>query len=181
MIIDVKVPQLSESVAEATLVSWHKKAGEAVSRDENLIDIETDKVVLELPAPDGGVLVEIIKGDGETVVSGEVIAKIDTSAKAGAVAPKAEAPKAAAAAPAPAAAPSAVGVAMPAARKILDEKGVSAADVAGSGRGGRVTKADAVAAAPKSGPVAAPACQGRTADPVRGCQPGRSCRNSACR
>jgi 2-oxoglutarate dehydrogenase E2 component (dihydrolipoamide succinyltransferase) len=157
MIIDVKVPQLSESVAEATLVSWHKKAGEAVSRDENLIDIETDKVVLELPAPDGGVLVEIIKGDGETVVSGEVIAKIDTSAKAGAVAPKAEAPKAAAAAPAPAAAPSAVGVAMPAARKILDEKGVSAADVAGSGRGGRVTKADAVAAAPKSGPVAAPA------------------------
>ncbi|MDQ5919008.1 MAG: hypothetical protein QG660_2123 [Pseudomonadota bacterium] len=158
MIIDVKVPQLSESVAEATLVSWHKKAGEAVSRDENLIDIETDKVVLELPAPDGGVLVEIIKGDGDTVVSGEVIAKIDTSAKAGAAAPKAEAPKAAAAAPAPAAAaPSAAGVAMPAARKILDEKGVSAADVAGSGRGGRVTKADAVAAAPKSGPVAAPA------------------------
>ena len=159
MIIDVKVPQLSESVAEATLVSWHKKAGEAVSRDENLIDIETDKVVLELPAPDGGVLVEIIKGDGDTVVSGEVIAKIDTAAKAGAAAPKAEAaPKAAAAAPAPAAAaPSAAGVAMPAARKILDEKGVSAADVAGSGRGGRVTKADAVAAAPKAGPVAAPA------------------------
>ncbi|MBK9446682.1 MAG: 2-oxoglutarate dehydrogenase complex dihydrolipoyllysine-residue succinyltransferase [Betaproteobacteria bacterium] len=157
MIIDVKVPQLSESVAEATLVSWHKKAGEAVSRDENLIDIETDKVVLELPAPDGGVLVEIIKGDGDTVVSGEVIARIDTAAKAGAAAPKAEAPKAAAA-PAPAAAaPSAAGVAMPAARKILDEKGVSAADVAGSGRGGRVTKADAVAAAPKAGPVAAPA------------------------
>jgi len=160
MIIDVKVPQLSESVAEATLVSWHKKAGEAVSRDENLIDIETDKVVLELPAPDGGVLVEIIKGDGESVVSGEVIAKIDTSAKAGAAAPKAEAPKAAAAAPAAApaaAAPSAAGVAMPAARKILDEKGMSAADVAGTGRGGRVTKADAVAAAPKAGPVAAPA------------------------
>ena len=161
MIIDVKVPQLSESVAEATLVSWHKKAGEAVSRDENLIDIETDKVVLELPAPDGGVLVEIIKGDGDTVVSGEVIAKIDTAAKAGAVAPKAEAPKAAApapaAAPAAAAAPSAAGVAMPAARKILDEKGMSAADVAGSGRGGRVTKADALAAAPKAGPVAAPA------------------------
>ena len=158
MIIDVKVPQLSESVAEATLVAWHKKAGEAVSRDENLIDIETDKVVLELPAPDGGVLVEIIKGDGDTVVSGEVIAKIDTAAKAGAAAPKAEAPKAAAPAAAPAAAaPSAAGVAMPAARKILDEKGVSASDVAGSGRGGRVTKADAVAAAPKAGPVAAPA------------------------
>jgi 2-oxoglutarate dehydrogenase E2 component (dihydrolipoamide succinyltransferase) len=84
MIIDVKVPQLSESVAEATLVSWHKKAGEAVARDENLIDIETDKVVLELPAPDGGVLVEIVKGDGDTVVAGEVIARIDTAAQAGA-------------------------------------------------------------------------------------------------
>jgi 2-oxoglutarate dehydrogenase E2 component (dihydrolipoamide succinyltransferase) len=85
MIIDVKVPQLSESVAEATLVSWHKKAGEAVARDENLIDIETDKVVLELPAPDSGVLVEIVKGDGDTVVAGEVIARIDTTAQAGAV------------------------------------------------------------------------------------------------
>ena len=83
MIIDVKVPQLSESVAEATLVSWHKKAGEAVARDENLIDIETDKVVLELPAPDSGVLVEIVKGDGDTVVAGEVIARIDTAAQAG--------------------------------------------------------------------------------------------------
>ncbi len=164
MIIDVKVPQLSESVAEATLVSWHKKAGEAVSRDENLIDIETDKVVLELPAPDAGVLVEIIKGDGDTVVSGEVIARIDTAAKAGAAAPKAEAPKAAAPAPAaaPAAAPSAAGVAMPAARKILDEKGIAAADVAGTGRGGRVTKEDAVAAQPKAAApalVAAPAVQ----------------------
>ena len=86
MIIDVKVPQLSESVAEATLVSWHKKAGEAVARDENLIDIETDKVVLELPAPDSGVLVEIVKGDGDTVVAGEVIARIDTAAQAGTVA-----------------------------------------------------------------------------------------------
>ncbi|MDA0190276.1 MAG: 2-oxoglutarate dehydrogenase complex dihydrolipoyllysine-residue succinyltransferase [Proteobacteria bacterium] len=164
MIIDVKVPQLSESVAEATLVSWHKKAGEAVSRDENLIDIETDKVVLELPAPDAGVLVEIIKGDGDTVVSGEVIARIDTAAKAGAAAPKAEAPKAAAPAPAaaPAAAPSAAGVAMPAARKILDEKGIAAADVAGTGRGGRVTKEDAVAAQPKAAApalAAAPAVQ----------------------
>jgi 2-oxoglutarate dehydrogenase E2 component (dihydrolipoamide succinyltransferase) len=154
MIIDVKVPQLSESVAEATLVSWHKKVGAAVARDENLIDIETDKVVLELPAADAGVIVEIIKGDGETVVSGEVIARIDTSAKASAGAPAAAAapaPKAAA----PAAASSAAGVAMPAARKILDEKGVAAADVAGSGRGGRVTKEDALAAQPKA--AAAPA------------------------
>ena len=149
MIIDVKVPQLSESVAEATLVSWHKEVGAAVSRDENLIDIETDKVVLELPAPASGVLVEVVKKNGDTVVAGEVIARIDTEAVAtvAATAP-AEKPKAAAAAKpeaAPAAKPAA-GVAMPAARKILDEKGVAVADVAGSGRGGRVTKADALAA-----------------------------------
>ncbi len=157
-IIEVQVPQLSESVAEGTLASWKKKVGEAIGRDEILIDIETDKVVLEVPAPAAGVLVEIIKGDGETVVSGELIAKIDTEAKAGAAAPAAEAPKAAApaAAPAPAAAAPA-GTASPSARKILDEKGIAAADVAGSGRGGRVTKEDAVAAQPKSGPVAAPA------------------------
>ncbi|MBL8440328.1 MAG: 2-oxoglutarate dehydrogenase complex dihydrolipoyllysine-residue succinyltransferase [Betaproteobacteria bacterium] len=163
-IIEVKVPQLSESVAEGTLASWNNKIGEAVARDEIVIDIETDKVVLEVPAPDAGVLVEIVKGDGETVTSGEIIAKIDTEAKAGAAAPaaKAEAPKAAApaAAPAPAAAAPA-GTASPAARKILDEKGIAAADVAGTGRGGRVTKEDAVGAqkpaAPAAGPVAAPA------------------------
>ena len=80
MIIDVKVPQLSESVAEATLVAWHRNAGEGVSRDENLIDIETDKVVLELPAPATGVLTEIIKQNGDTVVAGELIARIDTEA-----------------------------------------------------------------------------------------------------
>ncbi|HEX5613189.1 MAG TPA: biotin/lipoyl-containing protein, partial [Burkholderiales bacterium] len=95
MLVEVRVPQLSESVAEATLLEWHKKEGEAVARDENLIDIETDKVVLELPAPDGGVLVKIIKGDGETVVAGEVIAQIDTAATAAAGAAKA-APAAAA-------------------------------------------------------------------------------------
>ena len=157
-IIEVQVPQLSESVAEGTLASWKKKIGEAVARDEILIDIETDKVVLEVPSPGAGVLVEIVKGDGETVVSGELIARIDTEAKAGAAAPAVEAPKAAApaAAPVPAAAAPA-GTASPSARKILDEKGIAAADVAGSGRGGRVTKEDAVAAAPKTGPVAAPA------------------------
>ncbi len=158
-IIEVQVPQLSESVAEGTLASWKKKIGEAVARDEILIDIETDKVVLEVPSPGAGVLVEIIKGDGETVVSGELIAKIDTAATAGAAAPAAEAPKAAAAAPAPAAAAPA-GTASPSARKILDEKGIAAADVAGSGRGGRVTKEDAVAAQPKAippSPAAAPA------------------------
>ena len=156
-IIEVQVPQLSESVAEGTLASWKKKIGEAVARDEILIDIETDKVVLEVPSPAAGVLVEIVKGDGETVVSGELIARIDTEAKAGAAAPAAEAPKAAAAAAPVAAAAAPAGTASPSARKILDEKGIAAADVAGSGRGGRVTKEDAVAAAPKAGPVAAPA------------------------
>jgi 2-oxoglutarate dehydrogenase E2 component (dihydrolipoamide succinyltransferase) len=162
MIIEVQVPQLSESVAEGTLASWKKKIGDAVARDEILIDIETDKVVLEVPSPAEGVLVEIVKADGETVVSGELIARIDSEAKAGAAVPAGEAPKAAAAAAAPAPAAAApAGMASPAARKILDEKGVAAADVAGSGRGGRVTKEDAVAAQPKaaapSGPVAAPA------------------------
>ena len=156
-IIEVQVPQLSESVAEGTLASWKKKIGEAVARDEILIDIETDKVVLEVPSPAAGVLVEIIKGDGDTVVSGELIARIDTEAKAGAAAPAAEAPKAAAAAAPVAAAAAPAGTASPSARKILDEKGIAASDVTGSGRGGRVTKEDAVAAAPKSGPVAAPA------------------------
>ena len=171
-IIDVKVPQLSESVAEATLVSWHKKEGEAVSRDENLIDIETDKVVLELPAPDGGVLVKLIKGNGDTVVSGEVIAQIDTAATASAPAPAAAAAPATAAAPAPAAAPAAAaaapaaaaGTASPAARKILDEKGIAAADVAGTGRGGRVSKEDAVAAQPKAAVAAAPIALGDRAE-----------------
>ena len=160
-IIEVQVPQLSESVAEGTLASWKKKIGEAVARDEILIDIETDKVVLEVPSPGAGVLVEIVKGDGETVVSGELIARIDTAATASASAPAAAAaaaPKAAA--PASAAAPA--GTASPSAHKILDEKGVAAADVAGSGRGGRVTKEDAVAAAPKAIP-ASPAAKPATA------------------
>ncbi|MBL8486931.1 MAG: 2-oxoglutarate dehydrogenase complex dihydrolipoyllysine-residue succinyltransferase [Rhodocyclaceae bacterium] len=168
MLIEVKVPQLSESVAEATLVSWHKKEGEAVARDENLIDIETDKVVLELPAPDSGVLVKIIKGNGESVASGDVIAQIDTEAKAGAAAPaaekKAEAPAPAAkAAPAPAAA----ATAGPAARKAMAEKGVDAASIAGSGPGGRVTKADVLgtAAAPKAAPAPAAAAAAPAARP----------------
>jgi 2-oxoglutarate dehydrogenase E2 component (dihydrolipoamide succinyltransferase) len=155
MIIEVKVPQLSESVAEGTLASWKKKVGEAVARDEILIDIETDKVVLEVPSPDAGVLVEIIKGDGETVISNELIAKIDTAATASVAAPAAAAAPAAPVAASAAAAPA--GTASPAARKILEEKGVAAADVAGSGRGGRVTKEDAVAAAPKAAVAPAPA------------------------
>jgi 2-oxoglutarate dehydrogenase E2 component (dihydrolipoamide succinyltransferase) len=158
MLIEVKVPQLSESVSEATLVSWHKKEGEAVSRDENLIDIETDKVVLETPAPAAGVLVKIIKGNGSSVASGDLIAQIDTEAKAGAGASKASAAAAPAPAPAAAAAAAAPG-AGPAARKILAEKGVDAASVQGSGPGGRVTKADAQSAGTthKVAPAPAPA------------------------
>jgi len=142
MLIEVKVPQLSESVAEATLVSWHKKEGEAVARDENLIDIETDKVVLELPAPGAGVIIRIIKGDGATVVSGETIAQIDTEAKASQAAPTAAkaAVPAAGAAPAEPAAPQS----MPSARKIMAERGIDPASLKGSGRDGRITKADAL-------------------------------------
>src|SRR5882672_7045034 len=133
MLIEIKVPQLSESVAEATLLAWHKKVGEAVKRDENLIDIETDKVVLELPAPADGVLASIIKGDGSTVKADEVIATLDTEGKA------------AAAKPAPSSAP-----AMPSARKLAEEKGIDTGSIAGSGRGGRVTKADVLAPAPRT-------------------------------
>ena len=155
MLIEVKVPQLSESVAEATLSQWHIKEGDAVARDQNLIDIETDKVVLELPAPGAGVIVKIIKNAGDTVVSGEVIAQLDTEAKAGAAAPAAA--PAPAAKPAAAAAPAAAS-AMPSARKIMDEKGISAADVQGSGRGGRILKEDVTGAAkPAAAPVAATA------------------------
>ncbi len=138
MLVDVKVPQLSESVAEATLVSWLKKAGEYVKRDENLVDIETDKVVLETPAPQAGVLVKIIKADGGTVTSNEIIAQIDTEAQApaGKTEP-APAPAAAKVAP-----PAAAAAVMPAAQKLAAEKNVDPAGLSGSGRGGRVTKGD---------------------------------------
>ena len=155
MIIDVKIPQLSESVSEATLVSWHRKEGEAVTRDENLIDIETDKVVLELPAPDAGVLIKIIKGDGESVTSGDVIAQIDTAAKAAAGA-TAAATKAPAVAPVAEAKAATAAVAGPAARKLMAEKGLAAGEVKGSGPGGRVLKEDVTGTArPAPAPVAA--------------------------
>ena len=161
--IEVKVPQLSESVAEATLLSWHKKVGEPVGRDENMIDIETDKVVLELPAPSAGVIVQLLKADGATVVAGEVIAIIDTEASAQTSPLEVKAiPSAAPNAPiaAPAAAPAAggshSGVAMPAAAKILADNNMNAAGIDGSGRDGRVTKGDALAAVANK-PAAAPA------------------------
>jgi 2-oxoglutarate dehydrogenase E2 component (dihydrolipoamide succinyltransferase) len=154
-IVDVKVPQLSESVAEATMLTWKKKAGEAVAQDEILIEIETDKVVLEVPAPSAGVLAEIVVGDGGTVVSDQVIAKIDSAAKA-AAAPAAAAPAPAAAA-APAAAPAAASAsakAMPSAAKLMAENNLSAAQVGGSGKDGRVTKGDVLATLSGTAPVA---------------------------
>ncbi|WP_458232143.1 2-oxoglutarate dehydrogenase complex dihydrolipoyllysine-residue succinyltransferase [Roseateles sp. P5_E8] len=156
-IVDVQVPQFSESVSEGTLLTWKKKPGEAVTIDETLVEIETDKVVLEVPAPASGVLGEVLVADGSTVVSQQLLAKIDTEGKSGAAAP---APAAAApAAAAPAAAPAAANkgdVAMPAAAKILAEKGLAATDVPGSGKDGRVTKGDALGASAKPAAVAAP-------------------------
>ncbi|HSX95245.1 MAG TPA: 2-oxoglutarate dehydrogenase complex dihydrolipoyllysine-residue succinyltransferase [Hydrogenophaga sp.] len=166
-IVEVKVPQLSESVAEATLLQWKKKVGEAVSADEILIEIETDKVVLETPAPAGGVITEILQADGATVVADQVIARIDTAAVAGAAAAAPAPAPAPAAAPAPAPAPAAAaaastskaGVAMPAAAKLMADNNLASGSVAGTGKDGRVTKGDVLAAvaAPKvTAPVAIP-------------------------
>ena len=152
MLIEVKVPQLSESVAEATLSAWHIKEGDAVSRDQNLIDIETDKVVLELPAPAAGVITKVIKVNGDTVVSGEVIAHLDTEAVTTAGSSPAVAAAVAPAVPA-AVTPAVMPTAMPAARKLMDEKGLTTADVQGTGRGGRILKEDVAG----TGKVAAPA------------------------
>jgi 2-oxoglutarate dehydrogenase E2 component (dihydrolipoamide succinyltransferase) len=149
-IVEVKVPQLSESVAEATLLQWKKKVGDLVLVDEILIDVETDKVVLEVPAPSAGVLVEIVAADGATVAAEQLIARIDTEGAAGAVAAPAAAPAAAVAAPAAtAAAPagtSKAGVAMPAAAKLLADNNLSVNAVAGTGKDGRVTKGDVLGA-----------------------------------
>ncbi|MGJ7914153.1 2-oxoglutarate dehydrogenase complex dihydrolipoyllysine-residue succinyltransferase [Massilia sp. LXY-6] len=172
--IEVKVPQLSESVAEATLLSWHKKVGEAVARDENMIDIETDKVVLELPAPSAGVIVQLIKADGATVVAGETIAIIDTEASAQTSplpitsAAVANAPAAAAAPQASAATGSKGDVAMPAAAKILADNSMTTADATGTGRDGRVTKGDALAAVANKGvaPAAPAPLQQQAAKPA---------------
>ena len=151
-IVEVKVPQLSESVAKATMLTWKKKAGEAVAVDEILIEIETDKVVLEVPAPAAGVLAEIVQGDGATVVAEQLIAKIDTEGTAGVAAPAA-APAAAVAAPAAAVAVAAAAtggskadVAMPAAAKLLADNNLSVSAVAGTGKDGRVTKGDVLGA-----------------------------------
>ena len=151
-IVEVKVPQLSESVAEATMLQWKKKIGEAIAIDEILIEIETDKVVLEVPAPSAGVLTELVVADGGTVVSDQVIARIDTEGKAGAGAPApaaaaAAAPAAAASSvPAPAAGGSMAGVPMPAAAKLMADANLAAGSVPGTGKDGRVTKGDVLGA-----------------------------------
>ncbi|RKW27408.1 MAG: dihydrolipoamide succinyltransferase, partial [Kingella sp. (in: b-proteobacteria)] len=152
MIIEVNVPVFAESITEGTLLNWHKKVGESVARDETLVDIETDKVVLEVPSPQAGVLVEIIVQDGETVTSQQLLAKIDTAATAAEAAPVQAAPTA-----------GSVPAAMPAAAKLAAETGVDTAALQGSGRGGRVLKEDVAAAAQTAAPApvqAAPVPQG---------------------
>jgi 2-oxoglutarate dehydrogenase E2 component (dihydrolipoamide succinyltransferase) len=169
-IVEIKVPQLSESVAEATMLTWKKKVGDTVTADEILIEIETDKVVLEVPAPASGVLSELVILDGALVVSDQVIAKIDTEGKAGASAPAATASQApsaqassavasqasAPAAQSPSGSQSMSGVAMPAAAKLMADNGMAAGSVAGTGKDGRVTKGDVLvaASAPKAAAVA---------------------------
>ena len=189
MLVEVKVPQLSESVSEATLVSWHKKEGDTVARDENLIDIETDKVVLETPAPDAGVIKSIKKPNGASVTSGELIAVIDTDAKA--AVPKKDAAtdagsgksdgksttSAAASAAAPAKSAPAQGQAaqlpgaLPAARKMMAEARIDPASVDGSGRGGRITKGDVLAAQSSPGARAPSAPQQPAGQPAQQTRP----------
>jgi 2-oxoglutarate dehydrogenase E2 component (dihydrolipoamide succinyltransferase) len=156
----VKVPQLSESVAEATLLQWKKKPGEAVAMDEILVEIETDKVVLEVPAPAAGVMAQLVKGDGESCVADEVIARIDTEGMVSSGETEVKA------VPAPAVAPAAgsgkAGAAMPAAAKLMADHGLPAGSVPGTGKDGRVIKGDVLGAlaTPKpapAAPVAAPA------------------------
>ncbi|SEK90481.1 2-oxoglutarate dehydrogenase E2 component [Atopomonas hussainii] len=162
MSIEIKAPTFPESVADGTVATWHKKPGEAVSRDELIVDIETDKVVLEVVAPVDGVLAKVIKGEGETVLSEELIAIIEEGAAAAAPAAKAEA------APTAAAAPAAAGeepLLSPAARKLAEEAGLNPASIAGTGKGGRVTKEDVVAAAAAK-PAAAAAAPVQAAAPV---------------
>jgi 2-oxoglutarate dehydrogenase E2 component (dihydrolipoamide succinyltransferase) len=180
-IVEVKVPQLSESVAEATLLQWKKKPGDAVAMDEIVIEIETDKVVLEVPAPASGVLAELVVADGGTVVSDQLIARIDTEGKASAAALAAAPAPAVALAALPSAAPASTGkagVAMPAAAKLMADNNLAAGSVPGTGKDGRVTKGDvlgavsAAAAAPKAVAAPAPAAAVAKALPAVAAPPG---------
>ncbi len=158
-IVEVKVPQLSESVAEATLLQWKKKAGEAVAIDEILIEVETDKVVLEVPAPAAGVLVELVMGDGSTVAAEQLIARIDTEGKASAAAPASAPAPSAVAAAAVASSGSASSIAMPSAAKLMADNNLAAGSVPGTGKDGRITKGDVLAsvAAPSAAKAPTPA------------------------
>jgi 2-oxoglutarate dehydrogenase E2 component (dihydrolipoamide succinyltransferase) len=142
MSIEVRVPQLPESVTDATLVAWHKKPGEPVGRDENLVDLETDKVVLEVPAPSAGVIREIKVENGATVTSGQVLAILEAGEGAATAAPKAQ--QAAAPAPAKTAAAAPGGKLAPAAKRMVEEHKLDAGQIAGSGRDGRISKSDVI-------------------------------------
>src|SRR5688572_5008508 len=171
MAIEVRVPQLPESVADATLVTWHKQAGDSVARDENLADLETDKVVLEVPAPVAGVIKSLGKVAGTTVTSGELLATIDEQATGASVKPaaKAEKPEAASKAeakraiepkksePAPTAKEEPGGKLSPAARRLVEENKLSAGEISGSGRDGRITKTDVAQHLESGQPARAPA------------------------
>lgn len=167
MAIEIKAPTFPESVADGTVATWHKQPGDAVKRDELLVDIETDKVVLEVVAPADGVLSKVLKGEGETVLSEEVIAVVEAGAVA-AAAPAATAAPAVAAAATPAAAAAEEAILSPAARKLAEENGLDVNSLAGSGKGGRVTKEDVVAAveAKKAAPAAVAAKPVATPEPV---------------
>ncbi|CDF83390.1 Dihydrolipoyllysine-residue succinyltransferase component of 2-oxoglutarate dehydrogenase complex [Pseudomonas knackmussii B13] len=160
MAIEIKAPTFPESVADGTVATWHKKVGEAVKRDELIVDIETDKVVIEVLAEADGVLAEIVKNEGDTVLSNELLGKLSEGGAA-AAAPAAAAPAAAPAAAAPAAAAADDNILSPAARKLAEENGIDPNSIAGTGKGGRVTKEDVVAAveAKKNAPAAAPAAK----------------------
>ena len=183
MIVEVKVPQLAESIPDATLLEWKKQPGDAVAQDEILIELETDKVVLEVPAPAAGVVAELLKNDGDVVVSQEVLARIDTEGAAAAPAPAAkQAPAPVAAAPAPAAPAAVAGDLSPAVRKLVDEHGLDPAAITGTGKGGRLTKGDVLehiekqpsAPAPASAP---PAPAPPPAPPVCAASAGRARRS----
>ena len=170
MAIEIKAPQFPESVADGTVATWHKQPGDAVKRDELIVDIETDKVVLEVLAEADGVLTEIVKNEGDTVLSGELLGKLDAGATA-ASSPAAAAAPAQSAAPAEASAPAPGGedaILAPAARKLAEENGIDPNSVKGTGKDGRVTKEDLVAAieAKKSAPAAAKPAASAAAAPV---------------
>ena len=167
-IVEVKVPQLSESVAEATMLQWKKQPGEAVALDEILVEIETDKVVLEVPAPAAGVMAELVVADGDTVVADQVIARIDTTATAGAAAPSAAPAATAVGAAVMAGGAGKADVAMPAAAKLMADHGLSAGTVSGTGKDGRVTKGDVLGAlaAPAKAPPPKPAAASVSAPQV---------------